>query len=219
MIDLPYASSWTLGTVLALLLTVVAATATTAQPSKPSGSAGQPEFETYGALPWEKPAGAVPYLVEEVTDGDTIRVIAPVDAGDLDPGWEPVRMVGIDAPEKDGPYTDEECYGQEATEFLKELLPEGTIVYLQVDNDEDIPDELELNNEGIELEDNDRWLVHVYLRADGTDEYYLVSEILALGGLVDVKDYGDNSYFAGELQDAEELARGEDRGIWGACAA
>lgn len=177
----------------------------------------RPGFETFGALPWEEPPGAVPYLVWDVVDGDTIRVIAPKDKDDPDPWWEPVRMIGVDSPEKDGPYTDEECYGQEASKFLAELLPRGTTVYLQVDNDEDIPDDRELTDDGMELDDNDRWLVHVYLRAEGTDDYYLVSEILALGGYVDVKGYEGNTYFVDELFEAEEIAREEGRGMWGAC--
>lgn len=177
----------------------------------------RPGFETFGALPWEEPPGAVPYLVWDVVDGDTIRVIDPKDKNDPDPWWEPVRMIGVDSPEKDGPYTDEECYGQEASKFLAELLPRGTTVYLQVDNDEDIPDDRELTDDGMELDDNDRWLVHVYLRAEGTDDYYLVSEILALGGYVDVKGYEGNTYFVDELFEAEEIAREEGRGMWGAC--
>ena len=206
---------------LAAAISLVAASLTApvaAQDSTPA-TGNEPGFETFGALPWEEPPGAVPYVVWEVTDGDTITVVEPEQAGERDPWWEPVRMIGIDSPEKDGPYTDEECYGQEASSFLAELLPKGTTVYLQVDNDENIPDDREIAGDGMELDDNDRWLAHVYVKADGTDDYYLVSEILALGGFVDVKDYGDNSYFADELFDAEELARDEDRGLWGACAA
>lgn len=204
---------------IVLLVTAAAVPSVAAQTSTSPDEGSDPDFETFGALPWEEPPGAEPYLVWEVTDGDTFSVIEVEDEDAPDPWWEPVRMIGIDAPETDGPYTDEECYGPEASELLSELLPRGTTVYLQVDNDDDIPDERELENDGMELDDNDRWLVHVYLRADGTDEYYLVSEILALGGYVDVRDYEGNTYFVDELQDAEDIARDEGRGLWGACAA
>lgn len=202
-----------------MIVTSLSAPTIVAQDSTPFSDMPEPTFETFGALPWEEPPGAEPYLVDEITDGDTITVIELEDEGHVDSWWEPVRMIGIDSPEKDGPYTDQECYGQEASDFLSELLPTGTTVYLQVDNDEGIPDDRELNDDGMELEDNDRWLVHVYIRADGTEDYYLVSEILALGGLVDVRDYEGNTYFIDELQDAEDIARDEDRGLWGACAA
>lgn len=200
-----------------LVVTAAIAPFTYAQTPPSTQETLDPPFETFGALPWEAPVGAEPFLVAGVTDGDTFTVIELEDASDSDPWWEPVRMIGIDAPEKDGPYTKEECYGPEANQFLSELLPKGTEVYLQVDNDEDIPDERELNEEGIELDDHDRWLAHVYLRAEGPDDYYLVSEILALGGYVDVKDYEGNTYFVDELQFAEDTAQDEDRGLWGAC--
>lgn len=203
--------------IVAVTLFAISPTAMATQPSTPSSDSSDPDFETFDALPWQEPPGAEPWLVEEVTDGDTIRVIEPEQVGDPDPWWEPVRMIGVDSPERSGPFTDEECYGPEASAFLAELLPEGATVYLQSDIDEDNPEDDTLNADGIEVDDFDRILVHVYLRADGTDDYYLVTEILALGGYVDVRDYGDNSYFAGELQDAEDLARAEGRGLWGAC--
>ena len=202
--------------VLALLSSALAAPVAAAGQTP---DASDPGFETFGALPWEKPEGAVEYVVWEVLDGDTIRVIEPADRNDPDPWWEPVRIIGVDSPEKDGPYTDEECFGKESTAFLKTLLPKGTTVYLQVDNDPDIDDDREFNDQGMEYDDNDRWLVHVYLKAEGTEDYYLLSEILALGGYVDVKGYEGNTYFVDELFDAEDVARAENRGMWGACAA
>lgn len=201
-----------------LLATIALASVTLAAPAAAqTATPDDPGFETNGALPWEEPPGAMPFIVWDVVDGDTIRVIEPDQRDDPDPYWEPVRMIGIDTPEKDGPYTDEECYGPEASEFTASLLPKGTVVYLQVDNDPDIPDDREFTDDGMELDDNDRWLVHVYLKAKDSDDYYLVSEILALGGYADVKDYGDNSYFRDVLFDAEDVARSDHRGMWGAC--
>jgi micrococcal nuclease len=197
---------------IALIGATIAAPAA-AQDATPT----DPGFETNGALPWEEPPGALEFIVWEVNDGDTIRVIEPDQENDPDPWWEPVRMIGIDTPEKDGPYTDEECFGQEATDFAETLMPRGTVVYLQVDNDPDIPDDREFLDTGMELDDNDRWLVHVYLKSETSDDYYLVSEIMALGGYADVKGYEGNTYFERELFDAEDLAREEQRGMWGAC--
>jgi endonuclease YncB( thermonuclease family) len=128
-----------------------------------------------------------------------------------------VRRIGIDPAEKDGPRAGGECDGQEASAFTKTLLPRGTVVYLQVDNDPDSPDDQEFLDTGMELDDNDRWLVHVYIKAENSDDYYLVSEILALGGYADVKGYEGNTYFEQELFDAEDIARADHRGMWGAC--
>lgn len=75
--------------------------------------------------PAEEAAGEVA-VVTHVVDGDTIRV-------DLDGEEVPVRLLNLDAPEKDGPYTEAECLGEEATAFLAELLPPGTEVRLEED--------------------------------------------------------------------------------------
>lgn len=203
--------TWLLATLAPVVATLAAPAA--AQDATPA----DPGFETNGALPWEAPPGAMEFIVWDVVDGDTIRVIAPDQKDDPDPYWEPVRMIGIDTPEKAGPYTDEECYGQQASAFTKKLLPRGTVVYLQVDNDPKIPDDRELGDDGMELDDNGRWLVHVYLKAENSDDYYLVSEILTLGGYAEVPGYKGNTYFVQELADAEDLARAEHRGMWGAC--
>lgn len=203
---------------LAWLLATIAFAALLGAPvAAQDATPADPGFETNGALPWEEPPGALEFIVWDVTDGDTIQVIEPDQKDDPDPWWEPVRMIGIDTPEKAGPYTDEECFGQEASDFTKALLPRGTVIYLQVDNDPDIPDDQEFTDTGMELDDNDRWLVHAYIKSETSDDYYLVSEILALGGYADVKGYKGNTYFEQDLFDAEDLAREEGRGMWGAC--
>src|SRR2546423_13767882 len=61
--------------------------------------------------------------VARVIDGDTIVVrIAGHD--------ENVRLLGIDAPETHKPDTPVECFGPEASDRLKALLPTGAAVRL-----------------------------------------------------------------------------------------
>ena len=64
--------------------------------------------------------------VLEVIDGDTIRVSLP------DGTVEKVRLVGIDTPETKDPRKPVECFGQEASEHLTNLL-DGRVVTLQRD--------------------------------------------------------------------------------------
>lgn len=64
--------------------------------------------------------------VTHVVDGDTIRV---EHAGQV----RAVRLLNIDAPETDGPYTEAECLGAEAADLLRDLLPVGTEVRLEGD--------------------------------------------------------------------------------------
>lgn len=63
--------------------------------------------------------------VVAITDGDTLRVrISGVE--------ERVRLIGIDTPETHGRGGLRECFGAEATERLKKLVPPGTSVRLGV---------------------------------------------------------------------------------------
>lgn len=64
--------------------------------------------------------------VVRVVDGDTIDVT-------VDGREERVRLIGIDTPETVKPNTPVECYGPEASEHTKELLPPGTPVRLERD--------------------------------------------------------------------------------------
>ena len=71
-------------------------------------------------------AGQVVATVERVVDGDTVVV-------DIEGSEERLRLIGIDTPESVKPDTPVECFGQEASDFTKGLLPEGTQVSLERD--------------------------------------------------------------------------------------
>ena len=153
-----------------------------------------------GAIPWELPDDAERMVVHSVTDGDTVRLTYP-----NDDWYYNTRFIGIQAPEMDGPWTDEECYGPEAKDFLKELIPVGTAVYAQ----QDVSDE----------DDNGRRLRHVFLIDEVSGEAYLITEILVLGGFADAKPYDPDNLYDDILAEAEEIARDEDEGLWDACPA
>lgn len=55
------------------------------------------------------------YLVEEVSDGDTIIV-------NMGGVREVIRMIGIDTPETHHPDRPVQCYGREASEFARKAL-------------------------------------------------------------------------------------------------
>jgi micrococcal nuclease len=168
-----------------------------------SAQSGDETFDTYGAEPRPLPEDAVEMVVDRVVDGDTLHLTYP-----NDDWYYPVRIIGIDTPEKAGPYTTEECYGKEATAELTRLLPRDTIVYVE----RDVTD----------LDRNDRWLRHIWLpfAEDGIDvegEAYLISEILVRGGWADAKQYRPDDKYDVILIEAEKDAKREDAGFWGAC--
>ncbi|MDO8486216.1 MAG: thermonuclease family protein [Candidatus Staskawiczbacteria bacterium] len=55
------------------------------------------------------------YQITKVIDGDTIEV-------KIKDKQELVRLIGINTPEVDSPYTKEECFGPEASDYAKKLL-------------------------------------------------------------------------------------------------
>ena len=122
-----------------------------------------------------------------VIDGDTIIVI-------IDGKKEKVRLIGIDTPEKDGPYTKEEPFGKEASAFTKKIT-EGKKVMLEYDRQK--------------RDKYGRLLAYVYLE----DSTFLNAEIIRQGyGTVFRKfpfKYRD------DFEGYEREARDNKKGLWG----
>ncbi|WP_411700111.1 thermonuclease family protein [Conyzicola sp.] len=137
----------------------------------------------------EMPADATSATVNYVHDGDTLFLTTPAD-----PNLK-VRLVGIDTPEIGD---DLECYGDEATALLRELLPEGAPVFTQQD---------------AEPEDQyGRSLLYLFT-ADGTS---VNLEMVARGAAEAVR-IGENDAYWDQLSSAESIAVESQAGIWGAC--
>ncbi|HWV25459.1 MAG TPA: thermonuclease family protein [Thermomicrobiales bacterium] len=155
------------------------------------------DFDYFGAIPWELPDDAQEMVVDKVHDGDSINLTKPNDTW-----WEKYRLIGIQAPEIEG-YKHEECYGKDATAFLKALLPKGTHVWVQRDiSDKDV---------------NDRFLRHVFIQDEKTGEYYLLSEVLVLGGYAKARSYPPDDLYDDVLAEAQDIAQQDDVGLWNVC--
>ena len=129
--------------------------------------------------------------VVRVVDGDTVVV-------QLGGREDTVRLIGIDTPETVDPRSPVECFGEEASDRTKALLPTGTDVRLVAD---------------AEPRDRyDRLLAYVY-RDDGT----FVNLALVEDGYVSVLTYPPNVTHESEFTAAAAPARDERRGLWGAC--
>lgn len=181
-------------TLVVLMASVSLASATDATPP-PIGD----DFDYFGAIPWELPDDAREMVVDKVHDGDSINLTKPGDTW-----WEKYRLIGIQAPEIEG-YKREECYGKDATAFLKALLPKGTHVWIQQDISDKDP--------------NDRFLRHVFIKDEQTGEYFLLSEVLVLGGYARARSYPPDDLYDDILAEAQEIAEDNDAGLWAACAA
>ncbi|MFA5747089.1 MAG: thermonuclease family protein [Candidatus Paceibacterota bacterium] len=134
----------------------------------------------------EKP---LPYSVEEIIDGDTIKV-------EMGGKTETIRLIGIDTPEIASPYGEEECFGKEASEEAKKIL-EGQKVFLSADP---------------MVSDKDKYgrlLRYVFL-ADGE----FVNAELVKGGYAFNYPY-ENFQYLDNFNDLEKQAREDRSGLWG----
>jgi micrococcal nuclease len=126
--------------------------------------------------------------VERVIDGDTIALA----------GGTVVRLVQIDAPEVRG----SECYADEATATLTDLIPPGTRVRIETD---------------LALDQQDRYgrrLAYVFKEEEN------VNKTLLERGAASVWFYGgDRGRYAEKLLVAAQEAQAAGRGLWGACEA
>jgi micrococcal nuclease len=121
--------------------------------------------------------------VTKHTDGDTLWLS----------GIGKVRLIGVDTPEV---YGGVECYGREASAFVKRLLPLGSPV-------------------GYELgaEERDRYgraLAYVY-----TDDGRFLNLLLVRRGYAQPLTIPPNDEFADRFAAAARRARGRKMGLWG----
>jgi len=148
------------------------------------------------------PVGLPPFeavRVEEVVDGDTIRI--RTSGGQV----VPVRLIGIDTPERGREGSAGEPFAEEATARLDALLREGT-VYLEREN--------------AETDAYGRLLRHAWLsRPDRIDAEaatrWNTGAILAAEGLAAAIAVGTDVKYFGLFRALETAAREGKAGMWG----
>lgn len=156
------------------------------------------QLETWGSepAPTQQPGVpgnanlAWPATVTYVHDGDTV-FLQPDDGGDE----LKVRLIGIDTPEVGD---ERECFGDEAPEMLRSLLPEGAAVWALADREE--------------LDRYGRSLLYLY-GADGS----FVNLTMVEKGAAEAVVFGQNDLYADQLFAAEDEARAAGLGMWGVC--
>ena len=127
--------------------------------------------------------------LSRVIDGDTIDV-------DIGGRIERVRLILVDTPEVHGTV---ECYGSEASAYVKSLVPGGAIMTLESD-----------------VSDRDRYgrlLRYVYL-SDGR----MLNEVLVRDGYATLATYPPDLKYVDRIRSAEQYARDSGLGLWSACA-
>jgi len=136
--------------------------------------------------------GSVPATVSKEVDGDTVHV--HINGGD-----EKVRFIGINTPETHGPGGLKECYGQEASARMAQLLPVGTKVDLVGDADQ--------------RDKYGRLLAYVYRDSD----HLFVNLVMVQEGFAEAYPFPPNVAHESEFAAAAANARNANRGLWRAC--
>lgn len=135
---------------------------------------------------------ALDATVQRVVDGDTLVV-------EVGGGEESVRLLGIDAPEREQGSQPAQCFSAESTQHLEHLLPTGTRITLVRDT-----------------ESRDRYgriLTYVVRAEDQTH----VNLDLVQNGYATVQFFGPNRAMEDRFESAEAEAKLLDLGLWKAC--
>lgn len=140
----------------------------------------------------ELPADFQQATVEYVVDGDTVDVM-------LDGVEQRVRLIGVDAPESASHDESQNTHeGALATDYLRTLLPQGRVVYLQKDTSE--------------TDQYDRLLRYLWLEvpadAHGMQEVSenMVNARLVGAGYAQAKPYAPDTAYADQFDRAEARA-------------
>lgn len=128
--------------------------------------------------------------VVRVIDGDTIVV-------EINGAQEKVRLIGVNTPETVNPRKQVECFGKEASAFVKNILS-GQFVRLESDINQDDRDKY------------GRLLRFVFLE-DGTP----VNKKIIEEGYGHEYTYRAAYQYQAEFKTAERIAREGKRGLWG----
>lgn len=128
------------------------------------------------------------YKVVDVVDGDTIKVL-------YNGSEKKVRLIGIDTPETVDSRTNVQCYGPEATNYLRNKL-NGKEVQLASDSSQDNTDQY-----GRLLR---------YAELNGLD----VGVDLISGGYAKEYTYENSYFYQSAYKSAEESAKKNRLGVW-----
>ena len=132
-------------------------------------------------------------VVTRVVDGDTIDVT-------FGSKHQRIRLIGIDTPETKKPNTPIQCFGPEASNYTKHLLPPGSRVLVRRD---------------VEARDDyGRLLGYVYRSSDNL----FVNLELARLGFARPLTIAPNNHLAPDFVRAAHEAEAANRGLWAACS-
>ena len=155
-----------------------------------AGGCASPDREPGPAAGGPAEAG----VVVRVVDGDTL--VARIGGSQVR-----VRLLGVDAPESVTPDQPVECFGPQAGDAARRLLPEGARISLETDPTQGREDRF------------GRRLAVVTVDGQATS----VNEHLVAGGYARIFRGDGRAAVLPALREAQRQARLADRGMWDSC--
>ena len=137
------------------------------------------------------------YKVMQVFDGDTISI--------LQNGKRvSVRLIGIDSPEVNTPYTRAECFGAEASRGAHTLL-DNKMIRIETDPTQNMYDAY------------NRLLAYIYVPTDTSPGGILANQYLVEQGFAREYTFKDPYTHQTDFVAAQMTAQQQKKGLWGAC--
>lgn len=158
---------------------------------KPNPKPGPSQQQSSLSIP--RPSGATVSHVAHVHDGDTV-FLQPEGTHVRDDQIK-VRLIGLDTPEV-GEYG--ECFGVEARDYLRRVLPKGTAVWIMPDRDE--------------FDQYGRSLLYLWTM----DDHSVNLDLVEKGYATALNIAPSNTYWK-QFEAAEDAAYNTNAGLWGAC--
>lgn len=158
--------------------------------SAASGVAQARPASLQSSLPTGVPDGAEAARVADYSDGDKIVI----EIGGID---QEILLAGIDAPEPG------ECYRAESKARVEELLPLGTVVYLE--------------RSGTNLDGKKRPIRYLWIPGKDGAKATLLNTKLVREGYAGFDDRKDNPKYYNRLRELQAEAKKKKAGLWGAC--
>ena len=129
------------------------------------------------------------YTIVKVIDGDTVDI-------KKDDVIQKVRLIGINTPESVDPRRGVECFGAEASDYMKSIASDRE-VYIELDDTQSKYDKY------------GRLLAYIYL----TDGQMLNRKMIA-GGYAHEYTYDKPYKYQKDFKDIEKFAKNNSRGLW-----
>jgi micrococcal nuclease len=145
------------------------------------------------------------YKITKVVDGDTID-IERVDGGKVLDEKEvmKVRLLGINSPETVDPRRPVECYGKEASGYLKSIA-DGKLAAIELDNTQTVHDKY------------GRILAYVYIKRAGIKDQniFMLNSDMIKNGYAYEYTYDLPYKYQDEFKSLELIAKNNYTGLWG----